>query len=631
MVFDRPKQAGQPNNNRPIARPNQSGQPQQNLDSHRRGGNSRPAETSPWLNSNEPPQDPTASFVEYLRWMRPAESQYKDASKVEILEIAEQNADYHVRLQEMNRRTRLIAGAENCLEASCPWRIRVGGHRGPESILLPAFDAIGMPYISSSTLRGVARTQAIRHFMQTEQLEWDAAEIKIAPFFGSLDAAGSDRIGKVIFLDAYPIPEQSGKGGGLAVDIANNIWSWKDNQLDYNPNPNPYFSLKKATFLVGICSGTGCTPAVLQQVREWLIAGLAEGIGSQVNTGYGTLQTKGAGRTRSSLLKLDFIVEGQLIHGRQRFTEWRQNENNQQWQMRGKPDAEVRATAFKSMLRYWFRAFAVGVLSIESVKSLEAKIFGSIAPQTHGYLRVEVLDGKIVRPEARAIQEGRKDDFGEQSGTLRLSLSSEAVENQVESVRNLVQTLTWLMFHLGGIGQGARRPCYSRQNRERAPWWRGSTLIAESDHPFWEIPESIVEFKTLFQKRLRAFYRAVSQLSGQAIDIAKPETVLRQVDSSQWVEAIDSTARIIVCSGKEDNGKPYALAVLHRQDFKIRGEYDSNLCGSTTSKPVKPSPVWISDLGSYQVVTIFGATKNPRAAYLAEAKRSTSYQLWPFQ
>ncbi|WP_242020612.1 RAMP superfamily CRISPR-associated protein [Microcoleus sp. FACHB-1515] len=517
----------------------------------------------------------------------------------------------------MNRRTRLIAGAENCLEVSCPWRIRVGGHRGPESILLPAFDAVGMPYIPSSTLRGVARTQAIRHFMQTEQLSWKAAEARIAPFFGSLEAAAGDRIGKVIFLDAYPMPEKSDRGGGLAVDIANNIWSWQDNQINYKPNPNLYFSLRKATFLMGIRAGTGCTPAILQQVKAWLIAGLAEGIGSQVNTGYGTLQAHGANTARSSLLEVDFTLEGQLIHGRQQFTPWKQSERGQ-WQMRGKPDAEVRATAFKSMLRYWFRTFAMGVLSIEAVRSLEAEIFGSIDPQKRGYLRVEVLDDRIVQPEATQ----KNDRCGEQSGRLRLSLSSETAAAKAEAVQNLARNLTWLMFHLGGVGQGARRPCYSRSTRKHAPWWRGSTLIAESDDAFWKIPESIAEFKTLFQTRLRAFYHALNQLSGKAIDPARPRTV------AQPVEAIDSTARIVVCSGKEDFDKPYALAVLHHQDFKVRGKYDPDLCGGTTPT-VKPSPVWIADLGDYQVVTVFKANDNPRKNYLTRVQRSTSHRLWP--
>ena len=48
---------------------------------------------------------------------------------------------------------------------------------------------------------------------------------------------------------------------------------------------------------------------------------------------------------------------------------------------------------------------------------------------------------------------------------------------------------------------------------------------------------------------------------------------------------------------------------------------------------MKPSPVWIADLGDYQVVTVFGATQNPRQKYLANLRQNTDrqnyLQIWP--
>lgn len=187
-------------------------------------------ETSPWLASIEVPDPhPTASFVEYLRWMRSPEIKEKDTTKVQILQMATDRADYSKRLTELTNRTRLIAGEENCFEVSCPWRIRVGGQRGPESILLPAFDSTGMSYIPSATLRGIARTQAIREFMtKDDSCCWKDAEKKVAPWFGSLDEKGSDRTGKIVFLDAYPLaksrskdPKDNQNSGGLKMDMAN--------------------------------------------------------------------------------------------------------------------------------------------------------------------------------------------------------------------------------------------------------------------------------------------------------------------------------------------------------------------------------------------------------------------------
>jgi CRISPR-associated protein Cmr6 len=576
------------------------------------------SQPSPWL-AETPDPDGSASFVEYLRWMRSPDTPYKDPTKVQILQMAEEKADYRDRLTQLTNRTRLIAGKDNYLEVKCPWRIRVGGHRGPESILLPAFDALGMPYIPSSTLRGVARNQAIRHFMTQENLTWEQAERKVAPYFGSLEAKGSDQTGKVIFLDAYPLPNPSLKSGGLSVDMANNIWGWDGNDLKYSPNPNPFFSLIEPTFVIGLRPTTHCNDVTFKQVKAWLLLGLSSGIGSQVNTGYGQLSERSNHTAnQNAFFQIDFSLEGQLIHGRQKFTQYTWNDRRGEWQMRGQPQAEVRPVAFKSILRYWFRAFALGVLPLNEVKRLEANLFGSITPQTRGWVTLNIADGKLVRPEARPSKQGQNDPCGEQSGTLSLSLSSQAPRANAQHVQTLFKQLTWMMFHLGGIGQGARRPCYSRQTRGRAPWWRGSTLFPDSHDPFWALADSAQGFQKQFCQNLQLFYNALEDLSGQKFSARSP-LVSGQVRRDGWVEAVDASCKIIVCAGVEDYGKPYALQVLHHQDFKVQNrgqnDYDGNLCGQVQGG-VKSSPVWIADLGDYQVVTVFGATQNPRKKYV---------------
>ena len=108
--------------------------------------------------------------------------------------------------------------------------------------------------------------------------------------------------------------------------------------------------------------------------------------------------------------------------------------------------------------------------------------------------------------------------------------------------------------------------------------------------------------------------------------------IVGQVRQQQWSEVVDRNCRIVVCSGNENFNKPYALAVLHDPHFKHGNNYDGNLCGKVTGAGgVKPSPVWIADLGKYQVVTVFGATENPRKNYLNTLRdRAESYsQVWP--
>jgi len=636
MVFERPKKPRPGQSSAPFQRPTRRdggdrGPHDRTTGGRGNGGNhgGNGDEPSPWLIDPDFAPDSTASFVEYLRWMRSPDSEYKDPTKVQILQLAAENANYRDRLMTLTNRTQRIAGAGNTFQVKCLWRIRVGGHRGPESILLPAFDALGMPYIPSSTLRGIARAQAIRECMEQDNLSWKLAEEAISrQYFGYLDSKqNAERSGKVMFLDAYPLPQLSGDGGGLAVDMANNIWSWDvaGRNLLYSPNPNPFYSLKEATFLIGVRPTPAADPAILTKVKGWLTRGLQAGIGSQVNTGYGSLVKAESSTSPQEFLNLDFALAGQLIHGRQRFTQWTWNDRRHEWQMRGNSDAEVRPVAFKSMLRYWFRAFALGVLPSREVQRLEGELFGAINPrQARGKVVVRIADGRIVQREARPTRQGQHDSCGEQSGRLILAYSSEAPTEQRRDLEALFKNLTWMMFHLGGIGQGARRPCYSRKTRDRAPWWRGSALIPDTQDSFWTLSRSVQEFRELFRRRMQAFYEALSRLAARPIDFRQPREA-GDVRRDRWTEAIDRHCRIVVCSGDEDLGKPYALSVLHHPDFKRGRDYDGNLCGQVQGG-VKSSPVWIADIDEYQVVTVFGATQDPRRRYLRELRGRASKQ-----
>ncbi len=586
------------------------------------GGNNQ--EPSPWLMGEAPKKiDPSASFVEYLRWMRSLDQGNKDGTKLQILQLSEDKADYSKRLAKLTERTKKIAGEGNYFQVKCPWRIRVGGHRGPESILLPAFDALGMPFIPSSTLRGVARAEALR------QLHNDEKEVE--KFFGSLDAKDSDRMGKIVFLDAYPMPSRDDKSGGLTVDMANNIWTWNGDRLDYAPNPNPFLSLQEPIFLIGIRAASTVSDdakkSLIDKVMGWLTAGLKNGAGSQVNSGYGALIKAGeSDRSTREFVRVEFGLEGQLIHGRQKFTQWTDRRN--EYQMRGQAEAEVRPIAFKSMLRYWFRAFALGLIpanQVNQVKEWEGKLFGSLEIEGSGWVQVRILEGAVVQKEPRSNIQGKDDKCGEQAGILTLSHSIEPNAQNPENVEKLFRSLTWLMFNLGGIGQGARRPCYSRKTRDRAPWYRGSTFFIDSKDDFWQSPDGVKDLQNLYQSRIKDFADALRALNQSGRNTPDAPAA---ISGDRWREAVDANCRIVLCGGDEDYGKPYALAVLHSQALKItdrRGEktYDGNLCG-VVGREVKPSPIWIADLGDYQVVTVFGATQDPRKHYLDTLKKKAS-------
>lgn len=648
---------------------------------NRRGGNGgegdRPSPPSPWLIDPDFDPNPTASFVEYLRWMRalpfdPEEKERRktqDANtKVQILQMAEESANYRDRLTTLTNRTKLIAGEENTFQVRCLWRIRVGGHRGPESILLPAFDALGMPYIPASTLRGVARTQAIREVMEQEGVSWRQAEEAISrQYFGYLDSKKSEeRSGKVIFLDAYPLPQQSGDGGGLAVDMANSIWRWEGDTLDYSPNPNPFFSLEKATFLIGIRPTTNCDEAVLDKVKGWLSHGLSAGVGSQVNTGYGSLVEEGKSETEPEFLSVNFVLEGQLIHGRQKFKSLRQPyKPDRKGNLRADTEVEpeVRSIAFKSMLRYWFKALSLGLLPIQQVRQLESRLFGSIDAQfkARGWIKFRAIENDFFK--------ATEDEPAQQVGTFRLYFSEGLLsDEQKASIRALFSALTWMSVRLGGAGQGARRPCYSRRENPR---WRGSTFVINPNDSFWAVPETVQEFNSEFQDQLRAFRQALLDLLGleglpcQVASLNMPRTASR-AEPHAWMDAVDSTCKIIVLKSSYEGQKPQALSLLHQMLHQLEEEAErlksesrklddrrlsgkskqkfseaKSLCGGTNEDFIRgekrkaiPSPIWIADLGDYQVVTVFGATQDPRQRYVNELRQRTDRndyaQIFPF-
>jgi len=604
---------------------------------------------SPWLNhpnnSNIEPSN-SASFVEYLRWMRvklvdsiPDSGTINSGTILELFKLFEDN-DFSSTLTRLTERTKKLA--EDWFQAECPWRIRVGGTKGPESMLLPAFDALGMPYIPSSTLKGIARAMAVKDATMTES--------KLKEIFGDINPESS--MGQVIFLDAYPLPGER-KQGGLMPDMANSIWKWEDKAPpEYNTNPNICISLKEPTFVIGLRRCLGCSDDTLQQVKIWLINGLSQGIGARVNSGYGTLKATGeAGRKITKLkpiLSIPFELEGQLIHGRQRFNGWERNQNDTKYKPPGIAESEVRAIAFRSMLRYWFRALALGVLKSKSVRDLELEIFGGIEPNpTTGLFRLEVIAGNVDN-------EITQRSAGSLSGTLIIRSSShqlsilsqfsqlenltlderqERIEHKRRNLGNLLRTLTWLMFHLGGVGQGARRPCYKRSGSN--PPWRGSTFISCSENDiFWQLPNDLTNFHRLFQQRLEEFYTALKHFSRIRIDPSNLKLVATQQD---WAEAVDLNCRIVVCQGKGsgEQGKGHALSILHSTPLKDNGEYDRQLCGGIN--PGKPSPVWIREIKDTQenyfhVVTVFGVTSGKREKFVKELEKKSRFgyfQIWP--
>lgn len=612
-------------------------------------------EPSQWIESYNFQVQPhnSAGFVEYLRWMRlpdrTDDEVVNSALKTKVLQEAAQKSSgyrqwYEKRAHYLDEilnaaiaRTSWLNKENSILTVQCDWRVRVGGQRGPELILLPAFDAIGMPYFPSSTLRGLARRRAVQEGWesaiadlnqeptpQTFRMFRQKIEQEIVRYFGALDVPEEHQAGKVIFLDAYPTSQQW--RGNLAVDIANNIWKWEGDTLNYKSNPNVFLSLKNVAFRIGICPTPHCSQANFLQVREWLIQGLQSGIGSQVNTGYGAVVVKNItpiSPVSEAFVKVSFQLTGQLIHSYQHI-EWKREKER----FEGEADSDVRPIAFKSMLRYWFRVLSLGFIDTTLVQEKwEPILFGGIEPQTLGWLRFNISEERSPKTRVQA----QNTSCLKQRGTLCINFSSAALcltQNQEEIIQALMKHLTWLMFHLGGVGQGARRPLYSRKNRNNPtpPFYRGTSL--EIIGGFSDLPITFSELQTKFYQELQGFYNQLESL------IASTPLIIRNLEVCHHHlpthEVFRKNCRVVLCQGEiemsnEELPKCFALEILH-QKARINSRYDPDLCGDSHQNP---SPIWIKDLANIQVVTVFDCT-GKRLAFLQTLKeKATKYQeIW---
>jgi CRISPR-associated protein Cmr6 len=312
--------------------------------------------------------------------------------------------------------------------------------------------------------------------------------------------------------------------------------------------------------------------------------------------------------------------------------------------MRGNPHAEVRPVAFKSMLRYWFRAFALGVLPSKEVQHLEGQLFGAVNPkQVRGWLKFRTIEDDCFKET--------KDDPAQQQGNLTIYPSDSLPSSEYKDVlKTLIKSLTWLAFHLGGVGQGARRPCYSRNGNPR---WRGSSFVYDSADDFWELPESLEKSKKVFQGHFSDFHKSIRNL----LKIEKPDQRINAINNPRpasdvephsWVDAVDENCVILIVDKISSGRKSFSLDLLHQQLHTLEDDKKwrdaKSLCGGAKTDKVLmhgreverkaiPSPVLISEFGDYQIVTVFGATQNPRKRYLDELKRQArgNYaQVFPF-
>ena len=549
--------------------------------------------------------------------------------------------------RSLNKRTELLADSletkkdKAILNIQFPGRLRVGGPGGFRERLLPAFHPVyGIPYVPSSSIKGVLLSWAKAYLPDNEKL-------RIEPLLGYLKGDEAS-LGKVQILDAFPTAPC------LSVDVATPQWTWgNDDRVQYGPSPHLMLSMKKVTLKVGITRTSLGTADDVKTVLSWLQDALiVKGLGSRISAGYGRVESsqpltyplKAADRPLS---EHSFSLWSQGIYGA--------SSNPQE------NAHELRPTALRGMLRYWFRAVGLGLYSPLDCKKLEGELFGTIESTAQqirdkvsppqGSLKISLLlNSQTIKNVVLSDSMRGGSGSTNQSIPLYCDKATAVLEARTQAHLTLIQHLFKLAIHCGGIGRGSRRPIHVNDRRFRGCYWEPA---AKQDVLGWS-----VSHWQQFLVSLKNAFLAVQLGSGPGV--SNPDGV-----KSRYQDVLCSSATILLVPcpklihpqdvrwenmGASPDVLGNALHCLYtRKDgsgnFLYKGETKKRINGelrvegnaSVGGKLGIPSYVVIQpnfpETGSYyQTVIVFGSDYDTgRRSFCADLRQNDQARLveWP--
>jgi len=504
--------------------------------------------------------------------------------------------------QQLTKKTEYLA--TEIIKVKFPWRVRVGGTRGFRELLLPAFHPVyGVPYVASSSLKGAVLAWA----RQNKKTEIDR-------LLGKLE----DGIGTVQFLDAFPT------GPCLSIDMANPHWHWENDDVKYKPEPHALLSMESPELAIGLAlTSRGNDSNDVKTVKEWLEQALAvSGIGSRVSSGYGRTTLTGVNQAVSNK-SYQFQLWTAGMYG--------SNPPSQGNNYQGTP--EFRPTAVRGMLRYWFRAIALGIYPPQECKTLEAELFGTIEPSSkEGSIRISV--------EWKETPGDRTTPYHYTGKILLEAKENNHLEENEQNHLILMEKVLLLASHLGGIGRGSRRPLHWNNPHPglRGCHWELETNRLSYDRQTWQdfLQEVITAFTTVQPRTGNPAACSPGTPGNRNQDVLNSESKIYLVSCRglQHPKQVKDWRT----EGTESEVRGEALDLLYDNRFKgvnpqgqgnakVGGQIDKNGGGSTPSYVVIQSN-FPEGKTPYQAVTIFGANQRDRAQFV-QALPTGSIQVWP--
>lgn len=484
--------------------------------------------------------------------------------------------------------------ADEIVTANFPWRLRVCGFRGFQELLLPALHPIyGIPYIPASSLKGLVKT-----WVQNTLSKDEYPEAK--RLLGYLDLNKEESaLAAVQILDAFP------EGHCLSLDIANAQWHWdnRSNKVEYGPEPHIMLSLLNPTIKIALKQTCIGKPGDVKIVRDWLEQAIrAEGVGGRTSAGYGRasiqkpIQRSVCRRYHRSEHPFELWSEG--IHG---------IDSNRD---------EMRPVALRGILRYWFRAIALGLYIPETARQLENDFFGTIDGDspTEGYIRLELhhsSDEQTQNSQAPSYTRGSIFLESKPPESSAADLSAEALE--------IAQQLLQLGTHIGSVGRGSRRPLHWNKPRFRGGYLQ---LLNKSD----SLECNAEEWKALFDnlKKNLAKFRD-RQVSSRPFSLGEPGRRRQDIINQDTAIYLIPHKKLLHpnkvkrwnTEGERVNVRGIALDFFYKSGYK-GGNNSQGTNAQVGGNLGTPSFVWITSNylhepeKAYQAVTILGTDNRER-------------------
>lgn len=275
------------------------------------------------------------------------------------------------------------------LKTSGPLTLHLSSSGSFENAGICLHPVYGFPMIPGTGIKGLARayaTTVARASVEEIRAVFGPEEIR-----SDSDAA----TGGVVFYDAWPVTWPK-----LIVDILNNhhreYYEGKCPPVDWeDPVPVHFLAVPAGVefeFAVGARNRAVSEAARLTRLaREWIEGGLKWlGAGAKTNAGYGRFET---GR------ELPVSAERAVFEGTLELV----SPAFLAGAMQRPEECDLRPATLRGLLRWWWRALHAGRMSVESLRALEAALWGDT--EKAGAISLEIIRSERLPTDAFNVDE----------------------------------------------------------------------------------------------------------------------------------------------------------------------------------------------------------------------------------